>query len=53
MSSPTTSRPAAPLRVEHLSRHFGRGRSRVTALDDVSLEFAAGSFTAVQVTAGR
>ncbi len=35
------------MRIEHLSKHFGRGRDRVTALDDVCLEFPAGSFTAV------
>jgi hypothetical protein len=32
MSSTTTSLPAAPLRIDHLSKHFGRGRRRVTAL---------------------
>ena len=52
MSNPTTALPGAPLRVEHLSKHFGRGRSRVRALDDVSLEFAAGSFTAVLGASG-
>jgi putative ABC transport system ATP-binding protein len=48
----TTSPPGPPLRIEHLSKHFGRGRGRVTALDDVSLEFPAGSFTAVLGTSG-
>jgi putative ABC transport system ATP-binding protein len=52
MSNPTTSRPGAPLRLEHLSKHFGRRRGRVTALDDVSLEFPAGSFTAVLGVSG-
>lgn len=40
------------MRIEHLSKHFGRGTGRVTALDDVSLEFAAGSFTAVLGASG-
>ena len=52
MSKPTTAQPGVPLRVEHLSKHFGRGRGRVTALDDVSLEFTAGSFTAVLGASG-
>jgi putative ABC transport system ATP-binding protein len=43
---------SAPLRIDHLSKHFGRRRGRVTALDDVSLEFPAGSFTAVLGTSG-
>lgn len=47
MSDTTPSGPGAPLRVEHLSKHFGRRRGRVTALDNVSLDFPAGSFTAV------
>jgi putative ABC transport system ATP-binding protein len=38
--------------VSDLSKHFGRGRKRVTALDDVSLEFAADSFTAVLGASG-
>jgi putative ABC transport system ATP-binding protein len=41
-----------PLRIEHLSKRSGRGRGRVTALNDVSLEFAAGSFTAVLGASG-
>jgi len=40
------------LRVEHLSKHLGRRRGRVTALDDVSLEFPEGSFTAVLGASG-
>jgi putative ABC transport system ATP-binding protein len=40
------------LRIDHLSKHFGRGRGRVTALDDVSLEFPPGSFTAVLGASG-
>jgi ABC-type glutathione transport system ATPase component len=51
MSNPTTALPGAPLRVEHLSRYFGRGRV-TAALEDVSREFAAGSFTALLGTSG-
>ena len=40
------------MRIDHLSKHFGRRRGRVTALDDVSLEFPAGSFTAVLGASG-
>jgi putative ABC transport system ATP-binding protein len=52
MSKPMTSPPGAPVRIDHLSKHYGRGRRRVTALDGVSLEFAAGSFTAVLGVSG-
>jgi putative ABC transport system ATP-binding protein len=52
MSGTTTTPSGAPLRIDHLSKHFGRGRRRVTALDDVSLEFPAGSFTAVLGASG-
>jgi putative ABC transport system ATP-binding protein len=52
MSKPTPPQPGAPLRIDHLSKHFGRRRGRVTALDDVSLQFPAGSFTAVLGASG-
>jgi putative ABC transport system ATP-binding protein len=48
----TTALSGLPLRVDHLSKHFGRRRGRVTALDGVSLEFPAGSFTAVLGASG-
>ena len=48
----TPALSSAPLRIDHLSKHFGRRRGRVTALADVSLEFPAGSFTAVLGTSG-
>jgi len=48
----TAALSGAPVRVDNLSKHFGRRRSRVTALDDVSLEFAAGSFTAILGASG-
>ena len=50
--SDTTSLSDAPVRVDHLSKHFGLRRGRVTALDDVSLDFPAGSFTAVLGVSG-
>jgi hypothetical protein len=50
MSDTTTAPPGAPLRIDHLSKHFGRRRGRVTALDDVSLQFPARS-VAVLATA--
>ena len=46
---------AAPVRLETVSKRFGRGRrgrGRVTALDGVSLAFPAGSFTAVLGASG-
>ena len=52
MSRTTTASSNAPLRIDHLSKHFGRGRRRVTALDDVCLQFPAGSFTAVLGASG-
>ena len=54
----TTTNPAfavpagTAVRIDNLSKHFGRGRGRVTALDDVSLEFPVGSFTAVLGASG-
>jgi putative ABC transport system ATP-binding protein len=52
MSDTTAALPGAPVRIDHLSKHFGRRRGRVTALDDISLEFPAGSFTAVLGVSG-
>jgi ABC-type multidrug transport system ATPase subunit len=52
MSDTTTAPPGVPLRIDHLSKHFGRRRGRVTALDDVSLQFPASSFTAVLGASG-
>jgi putative ABC transport system ATP-binding protein len=52
----TGADPAAaaspPVQLEGVSKHFGRGRGRVTALDAVSLAFPAGSFTAVLGASG-
>ncbi len=40
------------LRLENLVRDFGSGDGRVRALDDVSLDFAPGTFTAVMGPSG-
>jgi putative ABC transport system ATP-binding protein len=42
--------PAA--RVRHLTKTYGTGQAMVTALDDVSLDLAAGEFTAVMGPSG-
>ena len=45
-----TGVPAA--RAEHLSKVFGSGETRVTALDDVTVAFPAGEFTAIMGPSG-
>ena len=45
-----TSVPAA--RVRHLTKTYGTGQAMVRALDDVSLDLAAGEFTAVMGPSG-
>src|SRR6476646_74871 len=45
-----TTAPAA--RVRHLTKTYGSGPALVTALDDVSLDLAAGEFTAVMGPSG-
>ena len=45
-----TSPPAA--RVRNLTKTYGTGQALVTALDDVSLDIAAGEFTAVMGPSG-
>jgi putative ABC transport system ATP-binding protein len=42
----------APVVLDGLTKRYGRGRGSVTALDGVSLSFAAGSFTAVLGVSG-
>jgi putative ABC transport system ATP-binding protein len=42
----------APVVLDDLTKRYGRGRGSVTALDRVSLSFAAGSFTAVLGVSG-
>ena len=42
----------APVMLDDVTKRYGRGRGSVTALDRVSLSFAAGSFTAVLGVSG-
>jgi putative ABC transport system ATP-binding protein len=42
----------APVVLDDVTKRYGRGRGSVTALDGVSLSFAAGSFTAVLGVSG-
>ena len=44
--------PDAVIRLHAVSRVFGRGEGQVRALDDVSLDFARGTFTAVMGPSG-
>jgi putative ABC transport system ATP-binding protein len=46
------SETVAPVVLDGLTKRYGRGRGSVTALDGVSLSFAAGSFTAVLGVSG-
>ncbi len=43
---------AAAARAEHLTKVYGAGETRVTALDDVSVSFAAAEFTAIMGPSG-
>ena len=55
MATQTTppGRTGAPaVRAEHLSKVFGSGETRVTALDDVTVAFAAGEFSAIMGPSG-
>jgi putative ABC transport system ATP-binding protein len=45
-----TSNP--PVRLESVRKTYGRGNSAVTALDGVTVDFAAGTFTAVMGPSG-
>ncbi len=44
--------PTAAARVVNLTKTYGTGEARITALDDVSLELVAGEFTAVMGPSG-
>ncbi len=46
------SKTVAPVVLDGVTKRYGRGRGSVTALDRVSLSFAAGSFTAVLGVSG-
>lgn len=48
--SPTTVHSAA--RAEGLTKTYGAGDTRVTALDDVTVDFTAGEFTAIMGPSG-
>jgi putative ABC transport system ATP-binding protein len=50
MTTPTAQAPAA--RADNLSKIYGDGLTRVTALDQVSLEIGSGSFTAIMGPSG-
>ena len=61
LTHPATSsiQPAGPApssvsaaRAEHLSKVYGTGETRVTALDDVTVAFAASEFTAIMGPSG-
>src|SRR3954468_2884984 len=43
---------AVAARVQHLTKTYGAGETRVVALDDVSLDLMAGEFTAVMGPSG-
>jgi len=49
---PTRSVPAAAVRAVELSKVYGRGESRVTALDRVSVDFAGQQFSAIMGPSG-
>jgi putative ABC transport system ATP-binding protein len=50
LETPSATRPAA--RVQNLTKTYGEGPAKVIALDDVTLEFGAGEFTAVMGPSG-
>ena len=48
----TPQAPVAPVVLDDVTKRYGRGRRALTALQGVSLSFAAGSFTAVLGVSG-
>ena len=52
MPATGTTTGAAPVRLDHVTKRYGRRRGAVAALDQVSLSFPAGSFTAVLGVSG-
>ena len=51
-SATTPSAVTAAARAEHARKVFGEGTTEVVALDDVSVEFRAGEFTAIMGPSG-
>jgi len=49
---PLSNESPVVARVEHLSRHYGNGPQRVTALSDVSIGLRRGEFTAIMGPSG-
>ena len=47
-----TTSHAPIIRLDHVSKHYGDGARRVTALDDVSVDIGAGELTAVMGPSG-
>jgi putative ABC transport system ATP-binding protein len=52
MPATGTTTGAAPVQLDHVTKRYGRRRGAVAALDQVSLSFPAGSFTAVLGVSG-
>src|SRR5690349_23468884 len=48
----TGAPPKSSVRAEHAVKVYGTGDTAVTALDDVSVEFPAGRFTAIMGPSG-
>jgi putative ABC transport system ATP-binding protein len=51
-ASPSSVHPIAAARAVHASKVYGKGDTAVTALDDVSVDFDAGRFTAIMGPSG-
>jgi putative ABC transport system ATP-binding protein len=52
MTSTLAPRQAAVARTEHATKVYGSGETAVRAIDDVTVEFAAGRFTAIMGPSG-